>query len=255
MHSSRNFLLVTTLAAAPLFTPLLAVLQPVQAQTQVVSQNGIVYQSPTRPQVFKETNAMSGQKTQYWGNDRDADRDRDRDRNRRHDRDNRDENNAPNACAPGTTVVAVPVYPGTVYPGYAPYPTYGGYGVPSYPYGGSVTISTPGYNDGTFNVFPSTTTVTAFGSAPVVSNYYGYGNYPSYPAYPTYAPNLQGYRGAATPGYNVGFGTGYNYNGGSFPGGAFIAGSNSGYSNGYSTGFNAGYSNGQTGISISRRGR
>ena len=244
MQSSRNFVLAATVVLSPMFT----ILAPVQAQTQPV----------TRPQVFKESNAMSGQGTQRWSNDRDADRDRDRDRRDRDDRDHRygdhrDQRDGtviignPNTYPPGNTVI-VPVYPG-----YAPYPTYGpSYGAPaypSYPYGynvpqsgASVTVSTPGYNDGTFNVFPWSSTVTTFGPAPgYYGNYPSCPPYPNYPAYPTYVPNVSGYRGAATPGYY--------YNGGSYPSGAFITGS----TNGYSTGFSAGYSTGRTTITIGGR--
>lgn len=255
MKSLRNCLL------AALSSALLLVTVPVQAQNQVVSENGVIYQSPTRPQVFKESNALSGGATQgatqRWANDRDAERDRaerdhaDRDRRDRERRDNRDGSVIiGNTYPPGTNTIILPIYPGyPSYQGYAPYPNYN---VPVYPYGSSVTVSTPGYNDGTFNVFPWTSTVTTYGTAPVAPNYYGYRHYPSYPscppgysAYPNYpsypAPYLQGYRGAATPGYV--------FNGGSFPSGAYITGS----TNGYSSGFSAGYSNGRTSVTIGTR--
>lgn len=229
IQSSRKFLLATLVTTLVTAAPFLVASNPAQAQTQVVSQNGVIYQSPTRPQVFKESHATSGQSSQRWGNDRDTDRDRRNGRDYREGgrRDHYDRNDSiPSACAPGSNTVFVPVYPN--YPGYAPYPTY--------PYGSSVTVSTPGYNDGTFNVFPWSTTVTTFGSAPV-HNYHGYHNYPAYPTYVP-GPGTYGYRGAATPGYI--------YNGGSFPSGAFITGS----ANAYGAGLSAGYSNGRTSITI-----
>jgi hypothetical protein len=120
-------------------------------------------------------------------------------------------------CAPrpsrgGVTVIinnGAGGYYGPVYPGYPAYPTYG---YPAYPYGygqaysgSSVTVSTPGFSNGTFTVFPWSSTVTTFNSAPAYA--------PRFPAYPTYVPNVNGYRGAATPNYN--------YNNGAILGGGY----------------------------------
>jgi len=120
----------------------------------------------------------------------------------------------------------VTVIIGNQYPVYAPpyhtYPAYPGY---EYPYGypgssgASVTISTPGFQNQHYTLFPWSTTVTTWGNAPGYGpTYHRYPNYPAYPAYPTYVPNYgaQGYRGAA--GHN------YNYNGGSVLGGGYVPG-------------------------------
>lgn len=246
MQFSRNFFVLSALVALPLLTRG----GIAQAQTSSVA----APQATTRTQVFKESNATSGQYSQHWANDRDAQPDHDNrgnnqniypgdNRRDRHDGSVIIGSNA--ACAPTTNnTVIFQSYPG--YPVYNQYPAYP-YGYGNSVSGSSVTVSTPGYNDGTFNVFPWTTTVTTFNSTP---NYYGYRNYQncqpypafsSYPAYPTYAnPGLQGYRGAAG---------GYNFNGGSFPSGAYITGSTSGYS----SGFSAGFSTGRTTVNIGGR--
>ncbi len=120
-----------------------------------------------------------------------------------------------------------PIYvPSHNYPSYPAYPTYPaypntGYGYSSSNYGSSVSISTPGFQDPNYRLFPWTTTVTTWGSNPnyghCAPQYPQYNSYPSYPAYPTYVPGpaINGYRGAAGHG-------GYNYNGGSMVGGGYI---------------------------------
>jgi hypothetical protein len=230
-----------SLTMAVLATPLAAIALPASAQTQQASApTASTTQNILRASENQAVYNSSGGNTLRWGNDRDHDRDgRDRDHDGRdgNDRDHRHDT-YPDG---GTTVIVNGGYyaPGAVYPGYAPYPSYV---VPAYPYGyaapvtgSSVTISTPGYSNGPFTMFPSTTTVTTFGN-PVVPNYYGYRPYSNcapYPNYPMYVPNVQGYRGAATPGYN--------FNGGSFPSGAFVTGSTSNYGSTFSAGISTGH--------------
>jgi hypothetical protein len=197
--------------------------------------------------MYKESYSSSGGR-------RNHDRDERRERDRRHGCEH-DSTQHCNTCS--TIIIGAGGYyaPGTVpvYPGYSTYPGYGyPNNYPTYPYtyappvsGSSVTISSPGFSNGTFTSFPYSTTVTTFNSGypngTVVVPGCAPGYYPSYPAYPTYAPGgyLQGYRGAATPGYGA-----YGYNSGGF---------SVGYSNQRSSGYSTGlghYSSRSSGISI-----
>ena len=135
------------------------------------------------------------------------------------------DNSRPVYAPPCNTYPAYPVYAPPcnnypAYPVYAPpcntYPAYPNYGYGTSTYGSSVSISTPGFQDQNFRLFPYSTTVSVWGSNS------GYNNcapqYPrcnSYPAYPTYVPGpaINGYRGAAG---------GYNFNGGSMVGGGYV---------------------------------
>jgi hypothetical protein len=253
MQTSRIFLLASTVIAAPF----------VQAQTQTatapVLQGSASAQSSAAPLRYAEPSAHRTRDNNGGRDRRDNDR-QERDRRDREGRRGCDHNhNQPcNKCS--TVIIGGGSYyaPGTVpvYPGYSSYPTYGyPNNYPSYPYtyappisGSSVTISTPGFSNGTFTAFPWSTTVTTFSngysSGTVITPGCGtgyYPSYPSYPAYPTYVPGaqVQGYRGAATPGYGA-----YGYNSG---------GLSVGYSNqrssGYSTGFGH-YSSRSSGVSI-----
>lgn len=123
-----------------------------------------------------------------------------------------------------------PIYvPPCNYPSYPAYPTYPaypntGYGYSGSTYGSSVTISTPGFQNNNYILYPWSTTITTWGSNSGYGNcapqYPAYNLYPTYPAYPTYVPgpSINGYRGAA--GYGV-----YNYNGGSVIGGGYVGNS------------------------------
>jgi hypothetical protein len=243
MQTSRIFLLAATVITAPF----------VQAQTQTatapVLQGSAAAQSSAAPLRYAEPSA-------HRTRDNNGGRDR-RDRDGRRGCDH-NHNQPCNKCS--TVIIGGGSYyaPGTVpvYPGYSSYPTYGyPNNYPNYPYtyappisGSSVTISTPGFSNGMFTAFPWSTTVTTFGNGysngtiiqPGCGTGY-YPSYPSYPAYPTYVPGpqVQGYRGAATPGYGA-----YGYNSG-----GFSVGYSNQRSSGYSTGFGH-YSSRSSGVSI-----
>lgn len=213
-----------------------------QAQTHVTSGNGqydkdALAQRQAAMQAAPSRNASVGSAAPLrYANDRDA----------RRGRNGRDVTvvigNQPN-CAPVGVPVGVPVYPG--------YPQYPAYGAPAYPYGylpptygTSVSVSTPGYSDGTYTVFPWSTTVSTYGNAP--GHYPRYQSYPSYPAYPTYVPGnvINGYRGAASPTVITNM-IPYSYTTGTFLGGSYGVGTGIGS-------FSIGRSSTSSGFSVGR---
>ena len=245
MQLSRFFLLSIAIASAPLVDAQTKATPTANAPVADARVMGAPNAATTtrQPLMYKESYSSSGGRR----HDRDERRNRDGRRGCDHDH-----NRPCNRCS--TVIIgAGGYYPGTVpvYPGYSSYPTYGyPNNYPAYPYapsvsGSSVTISSPGFSNGMFTAFPYSTTVTTFNSGypngTVIAPGCAPGYYPSYPAYPTYVPggHLQGYRGAATPGYGA-----YGYSGG---------GLSVGYSNHHSSGYSTGlghYSSRSSGISI-----